>query len=311
VLVNGPGTVWVDRGAGVVDSGVRLPDEAELRSLAHRLVAAAGRRLDEACPYADARLADGTRVHVVLPPLAPQGTTLSLRVPARRTFSIDDLVARAALPAEGADLLRSVVGAGLAFLVTGGTGTGKTTVLSSLLSEVDPGQRIVLVEDTAELRPAHPHVVRLEARPANAEGAGGVALDALVRQALRMRPDRLVVGEARGAEVVDLLAALNTGHDGGCATVHANRVEEVPARFEALCAPHGLSRASTHAQVAAGVQVVVHLRRERGGRRRVAGLGVLTRDRAGLAHVVPAFVFTGAVVRGPGADDLDALLRPP
>jgi pilus assembly protein CpaF len=309
VLVNGPGPVWVDRGLGVRDSGVRIDDERELRALAHRLVAAAGRRLDDASPFADARMADGTRVHAVLPPVAPQGTTLSLRVPPRRAFTLADLVAAGSVPPEGAAVLQRIVAARVAFVVTGGTGTGKTTVLSTLLSEADAQSRLVLVEDAAELRPRHPHVVRLEARPPNPEGAGAVTLADLVRQALRMRPDRLVVGEVRGTEVVDLLAALNTGHEGGCATVHANRAEDVPARFEALGAAAGLSRATVHAQLLAGVRVVVHLRRRRDGGRVVDSVAVLGGDGAhGARADVAVRMHAEGVEPGPAAPALDALL---
>ena len=308
VVVNGPGVVWVDCGEGLQDSGVRVDSDSELRALAHRLVAAAGRRLDDACPFADARMADGTRVHVVLPPIASQGTTISLRVPPARTFSLEDLVAAGSLAPAGRDLLRALVAARVSFVITGGTGTGKTTVLSTLLSEVSPQHRVLLVEDSAELRPRHPHVVRLEARPANAEGAGAVTLAVLVRQALRMRPDRLVVGEVRGAEVTDLLAALNTGHEGGCATVHANRPRDVPARFEALGAAAGLSQATTHAQLVAGVQAVVHLRRAPGGRRIVDSLSVVEPDR-GLAQVRVAMWLSPEECRpGPAADALAELL---
>jgi pilus assembly protein CpaF len=309
ILVNGPGAVWVDRGDGITDSGVRIGDEGAVRALAQRLVVGAGRRLDDAQPYADARLPDGTRVHAVLPPIAPDGTALSLRIPPRRAFRLGDLVARDAVPPPGAELLRAVVRSRLAFLVTGGTGTGKTTVLSTLLSEVPHHHRIVLVEDAAELRPSHPHVVRLESRLSNAEGAGGIPLDVLVRQALRMRPDRLVVGEARGREVADLLNALNTGHEGGCATLHAGRSEHVPARVEALAAQAGLSRESAHAQLLAAVQVVVHLRRETDGRRRVAGIGIVQATRDGLATVTTAYAFRGGdAVAGPAAADLDEWL---
>ncbi|HEX4655703.1 MAG TPA: TadA family conjugal transfer-associated ATPase [Mycobacteriales bacterium] len=291
VLVNGPGPVWVDRGAGPVATDVVLSDEPLVRRLAQRLVAACGRRLDDAVPYADARLPDGTRLHAVLPPLSPGGTLLSLRLPPRRTFTLDDLVQLGSLPTAATNLLRSLVDARVAFVVSGGTGTGKTTVLSTLLSLVDACERIVLVEDASELRPRHPHVVRLESRSSNAEGAGGVDLSVLVRQALRMRPDRLVVGEVRGREVVDLLAALNTGHEGGASTVHANRAAHVPARFEALGVAAGLPRDAVHSQLAAAVEVVLHLRREPGGRRRVAGVALMQVDEAGLVRAVPAVEF--------------------
>lgn len=288
VLVNGACDVWIDRGQGLERAEVRFPDDAAVRRLAVRLVAACGRRLDDARPWADARLPDGTRVHAVLPPLSPDGPCLSLRVPARRPFSLADLVAAGSIRPDVADLLCDVVRARVAFLVSGGTGTGKTTLLASLLSLVDPAERLVLVEDSAELRPAHPHVVRLEARGANVEGAGAVALDLLVRQALRMRPDRLVVGEVRGGEVVDLLAALNTGHDGGCGTVHANRAADVPARLEALGAAAGLTRDALHSQLAAAVHVVVHLTRD-GATRRVTEVCLLRRGDDGLVVGEPAY----------------------
>lgn len=305
ILVNGPGPVWMDRGVGPERTAIVLPDEASVRRLAQRLVNACGRRLDDAQPFADARLADGTRLHAVLPPLAPHGTHLSLRLPPRRTFTLAELVGAGSLSGPAAELLHALVDSRLAFVVTGGTGTGKTTILSTLLSLVDPSERIVLVEDASELRPQHPHVVRLEARLPNAEGAGGVDLSDLVRQALRMRPDRLVVGEVRGREVVDLLAALNTGHEGGCSTVHANRTEHVPARFEALGSAAGLSRPAVHSQLAAAVDAVVHLRRDRRGARRVCGVAVLTARQEGLVEAVPAYGFRpDGVVDGPGAAEL-------
>lgn len=302
VLVNGPGPVWVDRGGGPVATDVELTDEQSVRRLAQRLVAACGRRLDDAVPFADARLADGTRLHAILPPLSPGGTLLSLRLPPRRTFSLADLVHAGSLPTAAADLLRDVVHQRLAFVISGGTGTGKTTVLSTLLSLADARERIVLVEDAIELRPHHPHVVRLESRLPNAEGAGGVDLSLLVRQALRMRPDRLVVGEVRGREVVDLLAALNTGHEGGASTLHANRVEHVPARFEALGVAAGLSREAVHSQLAAAVEIVLQVRRDSNGRRRIAGVAVVQPNSSGLVHVVPAVGFgCDGVVDGPAA----------
>ena len=305
VLVNGPGPVWIDRGSGPVASDVVLADEQSVRRLAQRLVAACGRRLDDAVPFADARLADGTRLHAILPPLSPSGTLLSLRLPPRRTFTMAELVSAGSMSSAAADLLRDVVRQRLAFVISGGTGTGKTTVLSTLLSLADERERIVLVEDAIELRPQHPHVVRLESRLPNAEGAGGVDLSVLVRQALRMRPDRLVVGEVRGREVVDLLAALNTGHEGGASTLHANRAEHVPARFEALGVAAGLSRDAVHSQLAAAVEVVLQLRRDRDGRRRIAGIAVVRSNESGLVEVLPAVAFGREdVLDGPAASQL-------
>jgi pilus assembly protein CpaF len=292
VLVCGPTSVWVDRGAGLEPTGVRFADESAVRRLAQRLAIAAGRRLDDASPYVDGWVADaGVRLHAVLPPVAADGTCLSLRVLRPAAHDLAALRALGTVDAAGEALLRAVLAARLAFLVSGGTGTGKTTILAALLSAVDPRERIVCVEDAEELRPRHPHLVRLVARPPNIEGAGGVVLSDLVRQALRMRPDRIVVGEVRGAEVCDLLAALNTGHDGGAGTVHANSAGEVPARMEALAAAGGLSRTALHSQLAAAVQVVLHMRRLPGGARVLDVVGVLSRTPAGVA-VRPAWTRT-------------------
>ena len=294
VLVNGAHEVWVDRDAGLERTAVRFADDAAVRRLAQRLSAPTGRRLDDAQPWVDARLPDGVRLHAVLPPIATGGTCLSLRLARSRVFSLDELVAAGSLPRDGAALLAAVVASREAFLVTGGTGTGKTTLLSALLSLVDPRDRLLLVEDAGELAPAHPHVVRLEARPANLEGAGAVTLRDLVRQALRMRPDRLVVGEVRGAEVVDLLAALNTGHEGGCGTLHANSSRDVPARLEALAAAAGLERSALHSQLASGLKLAVHLVRDRTtGRRRVGEVSVLSRGSDGFVRAQPAWSWDG------------------
>lgn len=309
VLVNGSGEVWIERGAGLERTHVRFADEESVRRLAQRFAAAGGRRLDDSSPYVDLRLPDGTRFHAVLAPVARPGTLISLRVPRRRAFALEDLVSAAAVSEEGADLLRRMVAARVAFLVTGGTGTGKTSLLGALLGEVAATDRMVLVEDSSELRPTHPHVVALEARPANVEGAGEVTLRTLVRQALRMRPDRLVVGEVRGAEIVDLLAAMNTGHEGGCGTLHANSAGDVPARVESLALAAGLSREAAASQFASAVHLVVHLDRRAGGVRQVRELGVLTRV-AGEVEVVSAVRFTEdlTAVPGPGSARLQDLL---
>jgi len=277
VLVTGPGEVWVDGARGLRRTGVVFPDEASVRRLAQRLAVAAGRRLDEAVPYVDGWLPGSVRLHAVLPPIAASGTCLSLRVLRPAVHDLDELRARGTFDASSARLLRAVVAARLAFLVVGGTGSGKTTLLAALLGCVAPEQRIVCVEDAGELHPDHPQVVRLLARSANVEGAGEITVRELVRQALRMRPDRLVVGEVRGAEVCDLLAALNTGHDGGAGTLHANSPLEVPARLEALAALGGVDRLALHSQLAAAVRVVLHMRRERDGTRRLAEIGVFER----------------------------------
>jgi len=310
ILVNGPREVYVDTGAGLTRSDVTFRDDESVRRLAQRLAGTAGRRLDDGCPYVDVRMPDGTRFHAVLAPIARSGTCLSLRVPARQLLTLDELVASGTVPARAAPLLADLVGCRLAVVITGGTGSGKTTLLNALLSMVDPNERIVLVEDAGELRPRHPHVVGLEARRPNVEGAGEIGLRTLVRQSLRMRPDRLVVGEVRGAEVVDLLAAMNTGHEGSCSTVHANSARDLPARFEALGVAAGLRRDAVHAQLASAIDVVLHLRRDRGGRRRLDEIGVLARDESGFVEVQTAVRFRhgGEADLGPGACRWDALL---
>ncbi len=312
VLVNGASQVWIDRGRGLELTGVRLPDDQAVRRLAQRLAATGGRRLDDASPYVDLRLPDGSRFHAVLAPISRPGTVLSLRVPRQRVFSLDELVASGAVPAEGAALLGLVVSRRLAFLVSGGTGSGKTTLLNALLSLVGPEERLVLVEDASELRPDHGHVVALEARPPNIEGSGEVTLRTLVRQALRMRPDRLVVGEVRGAEVVDMLAAMNTGHEGGCATVHANSAADVPSRLEGLALAAGLSREASHSQLHSALDVVVHLGRGREGRRRVREIGVVRRSSSGHVEVLTGVGFAddGTLVPGPALGELSALVEP-
>ncbi len=311
VLVNGPGQVLVDRGRGLEPTEVRFRDDDAVRRLAQRLAARGGRRLDDAAPCVDLRLADGTRFHAVLAPLARPGTALSLRVPRTRGFALDELVAADTMSPAGARLLSLVVARRLAFLVSGGTGSGKTTLLATLLSLVDPTHRLLLVEDASELRPVHPHVVGLEARPANLEGHGLVTVRDLVRQALRMRPDRLVVGEVRGGEVVDLLAALNTGHEGGCGTIHANSAADVPARVEGLALAAGLGRDAVHSQFASAIDAVVHLTRQADGRRRLVEVAVPVRGRDGLVEMATGVRFTtsGVAEPGPGADRLAGSLE--
>ncbi|MEK8069781.1 TadA family conjugal transfer-associated ATPase [Rhodococcoides navarretei] len=295
VLVTAPDQVWIDRGRGLERTEVRFVDEAAVRRLAQRLALSAGRRLDDAQPWVDGRLpgvgqgAFGVRLHAVLAPVASGGTCVSLRVLRPATQGLAALRASGAVTEDGYELLRRIVFGRLAFLVVGGTGAGKTTLLAALLGEVDPAERIVCVEDAAELAPAHPHVVRLVARAPNVEGVGEVSVRQLVRQALRMRPDRLVVGEVRGAEVIDLMTALNTGHDGGAGTIHANSPAEVPARLEALAALGGMGRDALHSQLAAAVQVVLHVHRSADGTRRLREIGVVDVDPTGRVHIAAAW----------------------
>lgn len=287
VLVTGPDQVWVDGVTGLRRTDVTFPDEAAVRRLAQRLAVAAGRRLDDAAPYVDGWLPGSVRLHAVLPPIAPF-TCLSLRVLRPAVHDLAALVACGTFDQPTASLLRAIVVSRQAFLVVGGTGSGKTTLLAALLGCVPHHERVVCVEDAGELEPDHPQVVRLVARGPNVEGAGEVTMRDLVRQALRMRPDRIVVGEVRGAEVCELLSSLNTGHDGGAGTLHANSPAEVPARLEALAALGGLDRHALHSQLAAAVKVVLHMRRAGDGTRHLAEVGVLER-RSGELVVRPAW----------------------
>jgi pilus assembly protein CpaF len=308
VLLNGDGSVWVDRGEGLERVHADVGDPASARRLAVRLAALSGRRLDESQPWVDGLLPGGVRLHAVLPPLVDGGVHLSLRVPRADLGGLDELAARGMFGPVVGRLLADVVARRVSFVVTGGTGSGKTTLLAAMLAAVPTHERIVVVEDVRELGIAHPHVVRLQGRSANVEGRGAVGLVELVRQALRMRPDRLVVGEVRGPEVREMLAALNTGHDGGCGTVHANSPQDVPARFEALGALAGLPREAVHAQLASAVQVVVHVERGASGRR-VASVSLLTAVDGRTACEVAVDGRTGAP--GPAWPGLGALLRPP
>ena len=284
LFVNGMRGLWVDRGAGPVrDPSWRAPDERALRELAVRIVAAGGRHLDEGHPCVDVRVGDGIRVHAVLPPVATDGTHLSIRAPRIRRISFDEL-RQAGFFYHGADeIVREALAQRANLLITGAGGSGKTTLLGALLAESPPEERIVTIEDTAELRIDHPHVVALEARQANVEGAGEVTLDRLLREALRMRPDRIVLGECRGAEF-ELLTALNTGHDGGAGTLHASALADAPARLEALGALAGLGAEAIARQAVSAIDLVMHVERDKGVRRLV-DLGELGLDATGRLRV--------------------------
>jgi pilus assembly protein CpaF len=271
LLVNGPEQVWVERRGRLQRTSARFADAEALRDACARLAASAGRRVDDASPMVDARLADGSRLNVVLPPVAPDGPLLSLRRFAPRAFTLAALVERGALDEATAELLADCVAARLDIVIAGGTSTGKTSLLGALAALVDATERLVTVEDSAELRIERPHVVRLEARPASLEGSGAVGIRDLVRNALRMRPDRLIVGEVRGGEALDLLQAMNTGHDGSLTTVHANTPAGALRRLEMLALLGGveLPHSVVREQVATAIDVVVQLRRAPDGSRRV------------------------------------------
>jgi pilus assembly protein CpaF len=272
VMVNGPGCIYVERRGLLEPTDVAFAGEEELRDAIERVLAPLGRRVDELSPMVDARLADGSRVNVVIPPLAIDGPTLSIRRFGAERPGPDELVALGTLTAEQRHLLEEAVAARRSVLVSGGTGSGKTTLLNALSSFIGVGERVVTIEDAAELRLQQPHVVRLESRPAGVEGRGEVTIRDLLRNSLRMRPDRIVIGEVRGVEALDLLTALNTGHDGALSTVHANSPADALSRLEnlVLMAGVGLPHATVAEQVRRGIDLVVHLQRRADGSRRVS-----------------------------------------
>jgi pilus assembly protein CpaF len=281
VFVNGADGLFVDRGDGAVGVAAWRAAEEDVRALAVALIGMGGRHIDDTSPCVDVRRDDGVRVHAVLPPIAADGTAISIRIPRLGRVSLATLQQRGMFDEAVRARLESVVRRRDNLLITGAAGTGKTTLLAALLAAAPPEERIVTIEDVAELRIDHPHHVRLEARQANLEGAGAIGLARLVREALRMRPDRLVVGECRGDEVRELLAALNTGHDGGAGTVHANSLDDAPARLEALGALARLGDSALARQVVSAIGLVLHLERGSDGVRRLAGAGRPVLDPAG------------------------------
>jgi pilus assembly protein CpaF len=279
VMVNGPDAVYVEREGRIERASVGFADERELRNAIERILAPLGRRVDELSPMVDARLADGSRVNVVIPPLAIDGPSVSIRRFGARRPGPEELVELGTLSDGQRRLLEEAVRERRSILISGGTGSGKTTLLNAISAFIAPGERVVTIEDAAELRLRQPHVVRLESRPAGVEGSGEVTTRDLLRNALRMRPDRIVIGEVRGAEALDLLTALNTGHDGALCTVHANSPTDALARIEtlALMAGVGLPHGAIAEQARRGVDVVVQIERAADGSRRVIGIDEVAR----------------------------------
>ncbi len=312
VMVNGPELVWVERRGRIERAAASFGGESDLLHAIERILAPLGRRADEASPLCDARLADGSRVNVIIPPLALEGPCLTIRKFRRQGFSLDDLVAGATLSEELARFLAACVRARASILVSGGTGSGKTTTLNALSGAIPEGERIVTVEDAAELRLRQRHVIRLESRPANLEGRGEVSIRQLVRNALRMRPDRIVVGEVRGAEALDMLQALNTGHEGSLTTVHANGPGDALRRVEtlALMAGLGLPHDAVREQVASALDLVVHQVREPGGARRIEAVDEVVRVAGGAGTRELYRAGAGeAILRAPGDTPLGERLE--
>jgi pilus assembly protein CpaF len=292
ILVNGPGTVYVERQGMLELTEVRFHDNEHLMLTIERILSRVGRRVDESSPMADARLPDGSRVNVIVPPLAIDGPVLSIRRFMRDILGMDELVERGSLPRQAAEFLLAAVRAKLNIVVSGATGSGKTTMLNCLSRSVGDDERIVTIEDTAELILDHKHLVRLEARPPNSEGRGQVTIRDLVRNALRMRPDRIIVGEARGAEALDMLQAMNTGHDGSLTTLHSNTPRDTLARLETmmLMADVDLPQRVLREQIASAIQLIVHLNRYEGGQRKVAYITEITGTDNGVVLMQDLFV---------------------
>jgi len=302
IMVNGPHDVWVERSGRLHETPVRFTDESHLRRIINKMVAQVGRRIDESSPMVDARLADGSRVNAVIPPLSLNGPLVTIRKFSKKRLTLDDLVAMNSLSAEAVDMMDRCVRAELNILVSGGTGTGKTTLLNAMSTSIPNKDRIVTIEDAAELRLNQRHVLRLEARPKNIEGEGEVPIRQLVRNSLRMRPDRIIVGEVRGAEALDMLQAMNTGHDGSLCTVHANTPRDALSRLETmvLMAGYDLPVRAIRQQVASALDLVVQLERLHDGSRRVVAITEVQRMEADVVTMQDLYTFKVDEVRGDG-----------
>jgi pilus assembly protein CpaF len=285
ILVNGHKEVWIDQGQGLEKTKLTFLNEESVRSIAQKLALSTGRRLDQSQPYVDAQLTKTIRLHAILSPIANPGTVISLRIHRPQILSLDELVINKTITTSQKDFLNQIIKVKKSFVICGGTGSGKTTLLNSLLSEVNRNQRILIIEDSRELNPQHPHVVSLEGRPANIEGMGLITMKDLIKQSLRMRADRLIIGEVRGAEVIDWLSALNTGHSGSAGTIHANSIHEVVIRFESLGLMVGLSKEAIHSQLRTALDYVIHIERDSDGKRQVKAIGEFQTDSSGNCFI--------------------------
>jgi pilus assembly protein CpaF len=285
ILVNGHKEVWIDQGQGLEKTKLTFLNEESVRSLAQKLALSTGRRLDQSQPYVDAQLTKTIRLHAVLTPIASPGTFISLRIHRPKTMLLTELVINKTLTTPQKNFLTEMIKNKKSFVICGGTGSGKTTLLNSLLSDVGKSQRILIIEDSRELNPQHPHVLSLEGRPVNIEGMGLITMKDLIKQSLRMRADRLIIGEVRGAEVNDWLSALNTGHTGSAGTIHANSIHEVITRFECLGLMAGLSKEAIHSQLKTALDYVIHIERNADGKRRVRAIGEFLTDSSGNSFI--------------------------
>jgi pilus assembly protein CpaF len=303
IMVNGPGDVWIERKGRLYDTNVRFIDDAHLRRIINKMVSQIGRRIDESSPMVDARLPDGSRVNAIIPPLSLSGALVTIRKFSKRRLDLGDMVRLGTLSGPAVEFLEACVNAELNILVSGGTGSGKTTLLNALSTAIPSSERIVTIEDAAELRLNQRHVLRLESRPANIEGEGQITIRELVRNSLRMRPDRIIVGEVRGAEALDMLQAMNTGHDGSLSTVHANSSRDALARIETmvLMAGYDLPVRAIRQQVASALDLIMHLERLPDGSRRVIAITEVQRMEGDVVTLQDLFSFRVGESSGRGS----------
>jgi pilus assembly protein CpaF len=303
IMVNGPYDIWIERQGRLYETNVRFDDESHLRRIINKIVAEVGRRVDESSPMVDARLPDGSRVNIIIPPLSLSGALITIRKFTQNKLQLDDLIRNGTISSEAVDFLERCVQAELNILISGGTGSGKTTLLNAMSAAIPDTHRIITIEDAAELQLSQRHVIRLEARTKNIEGEGEVVIRDLVRNALRMRPDRIIVGEVRGQEALDMLQAMNTGHDGSLSTVHANSPRDALARVETMVLMAGfeLPVRAIRQQVSSALDMIVHLERLEDGSRRVTAITEVQRMEADVITLQDIFKFQIDEVADDGA----------